>query len=593
MTQDELATLAGVNVRSIGKLEAGRIAAPRSATVRLLADAFGLSGVDRERFHAAAAPTPLARPAAAGFVGRADALRQLTALLEAGGPRSMPIVAIAGAAGVGKTALMLHWAHRVRRRFADDQLYVNLHGSGPTEAMSAVEALSGLLGALGVPPHRVPSEPAAQTALYRSLLADRRMLVLLDNARDAEQVRPLLPGASGCMALVTSRDPLPGLVAADSAEPMTLEGLSRAESIKLLGADLVGDPIAMELIVERCAGLPLSLEIVAAGPPAALADLAGSGGAVIDWAYRRLGPDAARLFRLIGTHPGGDLTAPVAASMAGLPVTRTRALLTELTDAHLMTESVAGRFTCHDLLRAYAAGVDGDDDRREATLRLIDHYLHTAYAAARLLQPRRGMIALDPPQPATTPESLVDADQALAWFIAERAALLAGVSHAARQGLDSRTWQLAWTLEPFLSGHGFWHDWAGSQSTALAAARRSGDLAAQAHAHRSIGRALMRLGLDQEALRHLNQAIELSRRYGDRNGQARTHHTIAQLHDRHGAHDEALRHSERALRLYEAAGQPLGQARSLNAIGWRHALRGHYRRAIEHCTQALGVLLSG
>jgi transcriptional regulator with XRE-family HTH domain/tetratricopeptide (TPR) repeat protein len=600
LTQEELAAVAGVNVRSIGKLEAGLIAAPRSATIRLLADAIGLSGMDRDRFRRAAAPV---QEHAARFIGRADTLRSLSALLTTTWPRTMPIVAIAGDAGVGKTALALHWAHRVRRRFVDGQLHVNLRGSGPAgSAMSAAEALRGLLGALGVPPHRLPAAPAAQTALYRSLLADRRMLVLLDNAHDAAQVRPLLPGASGCMALVTSRDPLPGLVAAEGAEPMTLEALSRTESIRLLadrlGADRVTDRNAVERIVERCAGLPLALEIVAARAAThpSLADLASTlpdnGDTVIDWAYRALSPDAATLFRLFGTHPGDDLTAPAAASMAGLPVTRTRALLTELTDAHLVTEPVSGRFTCHDLLRGYAATLDGADDRREATLRLVDHYLHTAYAGARLLQPRRGMIVLDPPPPETVPEPIADADQALAWFTAEHAVLLAAVGHAARHRLDARTWQLAWTLEPFLSGRGFWQDWAASQSTALGAAQRSGDLAAQARAHRAIGRARMRLGLDQDALRHLNQAVALSRRYGDRDGQARTHHTIARLHDRHGAHDEALRHTERALELYEATGQLLGQARSLNAIGWQHALRGHYRRAIEHCTQALGVLLS-
>jgi tetratricopeptide (TPR) repeat protein len=179
----------------------------------------------------------------------------------------------------------------------------------------------------------------------------------------------------------------------------------------------------------------------------------------------------------------------------------------------------------------------------------------------------------------------------MAWFTAEHATLLAVLGHAARQGLDTRTWQLAWALEPFLSRRGAWHDWAASQSTALAAAQRSGDLATQASAHRAIGRACGRLGLDDDALRHLRQAVELSRRSGDPGGQARAHHTIADLHDRHGAHDEALRHSERALALYEAAGQPLGQARSLNSIGWRHALLGHHRRAIETCTEALGVLL--
>jgi tetratricopeptide (TPR) repeat protein len=283
---------------------------------------------------------------------------------------------------------------------------------------------------------------------------------------------------------------------------------------------------------------------------------------------------------MFGLHPGVDLTVPVAASMAGLPVSRARAVLTELTGAHLMTEHMSGRYTFHDLLRAYAAWlaetVDSDAGRREATLRLIDHYLHTAYAGALLLQPRRSPIALDPPRTRAVPEPLAGVDEAMAWFAAEHAVLLASVGHAARQGLDTRTWQLAWTLETFLSRRGYWRNWADSQTIALAAAQRCGDLAAQARAHRAIGDACVQLGrLDQDALQHLHQAIKLSGQIGDLDGQAHTNHTIARLHERRGAHDEVLRHSERALKLYEAA----GHARP-GPVAQRHRLVPRPERAV-------------
>jgi transcriptional regulator with XRE-family HTH domain len=363
MTQEELAAGTGVSVSSIRNLEAGRTGRPRAATVRLLADAFELAGADRDRFCRSALDDTAQRPAGetpddadsgpargrpvpaqlpadvAGFVGRTDHLSRLTKLLDSGDrPATVVISAIAGTAGVGKTALAVHWAHQALDRFPDGQLYINLRGFDPAgTAATPAEVVRSFLDALDVPGQRVPAGLDAQTALYRSLLADRRMLVLLDNARDAEQVRPLLPGTPGCLVLVTSRNQLAGLIAGAGALPLPLDLLHPDEARDLLarrlGADRVAaEPAAVDGIIERCARLPLALAIVAARaaiqpglPLAALADelrhlhdrldtlATGDPGtdvrSVFSWSYQQLSRPAARLFRLLGVHPGPDLSA--------------------------------------------------------------------------------------------------------------------------------------------------------------------------------------------------------------------------------------------------------------------------------------------
>ncbi|HEU4425402.1 MAG TPA: BTAD domain-containing putative transcriptional regulator, partial [Pilimelia sp.] len=345
-----------------------------------------------------------------GFTGRDAELAVLDRLLDRGEPhRTATVVAvIAGTAGVGKTAVAVHWAHRVRGRFPDGQLYVNLRAFDPAGTpTSPDEAVRGFLDALDVPARRIPTDLAGQAALYRSLLADRRVLILLDNARDAQQVRPLLPGAPGCLVLITSRNQLTSLVAAEGAHPVPLDLLTASAARQLLSRRLgasrtAAEPEAVDEIIERCAGLPLALAVVAGRaatqPRLPLAALAGElrdaqsrldalhGGdhaadvrTVFSWSYRTLGARAARLFRLLGLHPGPEVGIPAAARLAGLPADDVRPLLAELTRAHLVVEHAAGRFTCHDLLRAYAAElarlVDPDRERRAALHRIIDHYL--------------------------------------------------------------------------------------------------------------------------------------------------------------------------------------------------------------------------
>jgi DNA-binding SARP family transcriptional activator/tetratricopeptide (TPR) repeat protein len=556
------------------------------------------------------------------FTGREAALKALDRLLDdQGGPAPRPVViaAIVGTAGIGKTALAVHWAHRVADRFPDGHLYVNLRGFDPSGSpVEPAEAVRGFLDALGVSPRGIPASPEAQVGLYRSLLAGRRMLVLLDNARDADQVAPLLPGASGCLVLVTSRNQLSGLVAA-GAHPVALDLLGRDEAMELLarrlGYDRVAaEPGATEELVTRCAGLPLALAIVAARaathpefPLAALAgelraardglggfeggDTASDARAVLSWSYRSLGAPAARLFRLLGLHPGPDVSTAAAASLAGHPVAEVRPPLAELARAHLVSEHAPGRYALHDLLRAYAGelarGQDTAAERRAATERMLDHYLHTAHGADLLLYRHGETIVLDPPQPGVAPERLGNQDQAMAWFTAEHRVLLAAIERAARDGFDRHACNLAWALFVFLHRRGRWHDRAATQHAALDAARRLDDRGAQARAHRYLGFAYADLGRYDEAHRHLRSALELSDDAGDPAGAAWTHHYRDLVYGQEGRNAEALDAAQRALRLFQAAGDRVGQAVALSDVGWYHGLLGNHRQALAFCGRAL------
>jgi DNA-binding SARP family transcriptional activator/tetratricopeptide (TPR) repeat protein len=559
-----------------------------------------------------------------GFTGRRAELGQLDALLAAADeqPTAVVISALWGTAGVGKTALAVHWAHRISGRFPDGQLYANLRGYDPSgSVMTPAEAVRGFLDALGVPPERVPATPQAQISLYRSLLADKRVLVVLDNARDAEQVRPLLPGAPGCLVVVTSRDQLTGLVAGEGAQPVTLDLLSAEEARQLLARRLgrgrvAAEPRAVEEIIASSARLPLALAIVAVRaathPHFPLATLAAElrearGGldcftgveeaadvrAVFSWSYRTLSREAARLFRLLGLHPGPDLAAPAAASLAGMPPGRVRPLLAELARAHLLTEHVPGRHTFHDLLRAYATElvqtIDSDTDRQAARRRALDHYLRTAHAADRLIYPHRDQIVLTAAQAAATSEPPANRTQALAWFAVEHPVLLAAIDQAAAARFDAHAWQLAWSMATYLERRGHWHDWAATGRTALEAARRGGDRLGQAEMHRSRGRAYTKLSRHEAAYTHLQQALTLFGELGNPTGQALTHSSLSVGLTDQGRDHEALYHAQQAFQLYRSAGHQAGLARALNALGWCHAQLGDLEQAITYCRQAIGL----
>jgi DNA-binding SARP family transcriptional activator/Tfp pilus assembly protein PilF len=591
--------------------------------------------LDSLQVHITVSGSPAARvvpaqlpPAVRAFAGRADELALLDAMLPTAGAAETPtaaavvISAVSGTAGVGKTTLAVHWAHRVAARFPDGQLYVNLRGFDPSgSAADPADVLREFLDALGVPAERLPAGVESRAGLYRSVLAGKRVLVLLDNARDVGQVRPLLPGSAGCLALVTSRNELTPLVVAEGAQPLTVDLLSPAEARDLLKRRLgavrvMAERAAVDEIITRCARLPIALSVVAARAAtranvalaelaAELADAAGAlavleGGdagtdvrAVLSWSYRALGPDAARLFRLLGLHPGPDVTVAAAAVLADVSVRRLRELLNELTRAHLVAEQAAGRFAFHDLLRAYASelagSADADADRRAALSRMLDHYVHTVCGAARLLDPGRGPAPLLAPEPVPA-QGLCDVEQAMLWLTSERAVLTAVARQALAAGFETHAWQLAWALDDFLERRGHWHDWAAVQSVALQAARRLADRPRQARAHRSLGRAYVRLGRYDEAYVELRHALALYRELDDVAGQAHTHHNIGGMFELQGRHDEMLDHTQQALDLYRAAGDVSGQAVTLNAVGWCHALRGDHQLALEYCEQALALL---
>jgi tetratricopeptide (TPR) repeat protein/transcriptional regulator with XRE-family HTH domain len=654
LTQEQLAARTGLGVRTIRRLESDRLWRPRAESMRSLAEALELTGAEREQLIAAArarpttcgdaAPARRERPAeqampARGpavvprqlpvpvryFVGRTEQLAALTRRLEPGSKRARTVIisAIGGSPGVGKTALAVHWAHQVADEFPDGQLYVNLRGYDPNgPPLRPAEALRGFLDAFALPAHRIPGSLDAQAALYRSLLSGRRMLVVLDNARDAEQVRPLLPGAPTCQVLVTSRTSLTGLTVADGAEPLALDLFSLDESRQLLAFHLGHDrvaaaPAAVDDIVARCARLPLALAIVAARaaeqPTFPLAAFAAElndtqrrldaldGGdhtsqvrAAFTWSYDRLSPDAARLFRLLSLHPGPDITAAAAASLIGVAAAQVRTLLTELATTRLLTEHTPGRYAFHDLLRAYAAEhvehAEGLADRRAAIRRALDHYLHTSHAAARLLAPHRDEIVLTHPDAGATPERLADKAQAAAWFRSEHQVLLAAVDCAAGSGLDVHTWQLAWTLDGYLDLRGDWQDLAATQRVALAATCRLADATAQALIHRLLARACIRLRRFDDAHTHLGQALDLARRAGDRVAQAHIHLRLAQAWARQNRHTDAIHDAQKALKLYDCVDHRWGQANALNNIGWYHALRGEHQQALTICERALALL---
>ncbi|GAB7110122.1 BTAD domain-containing putative transcriptional regulator [Streptomyces phaeofaciens JCM 4814] len=556
------------------------------------------------------------------FTGRAAELARFRELLPGDAASTVVISAIGGMAGVGKTTLAVHWAHRIADRFPDGQLYVDLRGFHPTGTpMSAAEAMRSFLDALGVPAQRVPAGLDAQAALYRSLLARRRVLIVLDNARDTEHVRPLLPGAPGCMVVVTSRSQLYGLVAGEGAHSVTLDVLGADDALRFLsrrlGAERIArEPDAAHRIVAACGGLPLALAIVGAratvNPTFPLsgiaAELTESGDGLqgfsgeapaadarsaFSWSYELLSPGAARVFRLLSLHPGSGCSVAAAASLAGQRPAQVRPLLAELTRAHLLSETVPGRFGCHELLRVYGAelsdALDAPAEQRAARHRLYDHCLHSAHAADSTLAPSRERIDLEPPLPGTEVSRFLDHAGAAEWLEANRSVLLAVIEQSARLDSGRQTWQSAATIELYLDRNGHRQEQVAVQTMALTTARRLGDQRGQAHAHRALGFALGRLERREEAADHLARALDLFARLGDPAGQGRVHRYCAFLANAQGRHEEALGHYGHADALYREAGRRSGEASVANEVGWTHILTGDHRKALEECGRALVI----
>ncbi len=592
------------------------------------------AGHRRPQAEGRALPVPAQLPLdAPGFSGRREELGILQAMLPApaagldgnadqAAGESAPIVVISGAAGTGKTALAVRFARQVAERFGDGQLYVNLRGLDPARpAMEPWEVLRFFLDSLGVAQYRVPPDTEDRAALYRSALDGRRMLIICDNARNVAQVRPLLPGAPGSLVLVTSRNELTGLVAAEGAVPLTLDVLSDDEARQMLARRLgrdraAAEPAAVGEIAELCARLPLALGIAVgratARPKRPLAELAAElrdarnrldalraddpasdVRAVFSWSYAQLSEPAALMFRLLGLHPGPDISLGAAASLAGISRSAAGTALRELTRTHMVAEYLPSRFTFHDLLRAYAADqaeqTDPPQERRAAVHRVLDHYLHTALAASMRFSPGRSALRLAEPQPGVLPADVTDKDQAAGWFEAEAPVLLVLAGYAGAHGFDTHAWQLPWTLAPFYSRRGRWRHYATSQQIALEAAERLDDPLARAHAHYLLGQALAELDDFEAADPHVRQALDLFRGLGDRANEAVVLYGLATMLERQERYDEALAVALDALRMLKAVGHWWTQATLENEVGWLYAHLGQYDQALTHCRRALSL----
>jgi len=588
----------------------------------------------------AARPMPV-RPAQlpldlSTFSGRAEIRERLTAFLldEGTGPATATRVAVVlGMGGVGKTSLAVHCAHQVAGRFPDGQLYVNLRGFDPSSApMSPDEAVRCFLTALGVPDAAMPGDLDARVALYRSVTAERGIIVVLDNARNADQARPLLPGGPRCAAIVTSRDPLMDLIVREGAAPVPLEPMSNGEAEALLtrrlGDRVAADPGAVRIVVKSCGGLPLALALFSARAAThghlTLRQLAAELGssrdrldafgrldgahdlrAVFSWSYQLLGAGAARLFRLLSLHHGQAFGTTAAASLIGNDSRKTAQFLAELRRASLITEAAPALFRMHDLVRAYSGELlrtaEPDETRHAAAGRLLDHYVHSALGAATELNSLRSAatVAPAPPRPGVIVQSHADCQKAVAWFGRELAPLIATVETAAVAGDDRAVWQLAWAMENYLQRHRFWADWVHTQKLALAAALRSGEVCAQARARMSLGNAYSprALNVPEEARTHLWEAVRL---FGDCGDNVRVANTYARLADVSGPeHPDRPKLLRTALAAYERAQQddlgtlPDAQARAADLAilpVHLHLELGEFAAALPHALRCVELL---
>jgi tetratricopeptide (TPR) repeat protein/transcriptional regulator with XRE-family HTH domain len=605
---DRLLDQLGVTGRAVGGLASLRDAAE---TERRAAR----SG----RAKARAVPSPRQLPAApSGFVGRRAELAQLDALLADAGPGNA-IAVVCGAAGIGKTSLAVHWSHHVAAGYADGQLYVDLRGFSAGPPVEPDTALDAFLLALGLDPMAIPAQTDAKSALFRSVLAHRKVLLVVDNARSAAQARPLLPGVRTCPAVVTSRDRLDGLVVREGAHRMPLDVLSGSESLTMLsrrvGADrLTSEPHAARELARLSAGLPLALGVLAARAASTTSldvlvsalrdegsrlDALGMRESDLDlrtvfrWSYDALPPDAARLFRLLGLHPGPEIDIRACGALVGADAPP-RDLLDVLTATHLLLERAPGRFVLHDLLRVYAAEVCAREetaaDRGAALERLAAYYLSMAEAADRHIQPVSARPAPQAEPSWLCPEPLISSyERAMAWFGTELATLVSVQRTAAEHALEPYAWRMAQACTVYARRSGHRALRAEIHRIALDAAIRRDDIAARATAERQLGDALAGLGRPQEALALVRASLAHCAAAKDEAGARHARLSLVRILEPAGRHRRALQHAEAALRSAEADGDPVALADALTATAKQRAKLGDAveslalsRRALAH-----------
>ncbi|MBA2951785.1 ATP-binding protein [Streptomyces himalayensis] len=636
LTIEELAEASGVSVRAIGDMERGRSRVPQRRTVMALADGLGLADAEREALLAAAragrpagavaivtgqAPRQLP-PDLATFRGRTEALASVDGLTSqvAGQGGHVVVSAIGGMAGVGKTTLAVHWAHQVADRFPDGQLYVNLRGFEDTgRPLDPGEALGGFLRALGVPSSDVPRGTAERSALFRAHTTSRRLIVVLDNARNEEQVRPLLPASAGCLTIITSRSRLSGLAVAEGASLVTLDVWTRQEALAGLAARIGeercrAEPEAAAELVELCGFLPLAVAIVgaqlSASPEVPLRlgvrelrearprldalsadDPQVDVRAVFSWSYRALTPSTARFFRYLALHPGPSMSTEAAASLAGADLAAARRQVRALTSVNLLSRDADGRYVLHDLVRAYGTELverEGDD-RLGAERRLMDYLCHNAFTASRVLdtQPNDDL-------PGSSGEGVIrvavdSREEALEWFRREEPTVAAAMRALDDPQLLRYRMNLTRDWVGYYSVMGRWADEIATKRIGLEAALVLDDPTAIARNSQNLARALAAMGRVDEAEEQVALMLELLPRLGSAE-QAITERSIGFVRGRQGRHSEALHHARRALAIYRRLGNRGGVARVLKAIGWYLTLLGDHRQAIAMCEEALPIL---
>ena len=643
LTQEELAEAAGVSPRSVSDLERGINRTARKDTALLLADALSLTGQVRALFVAAArGRAPAADVLAAGggraesggsaaaatrtlprdigsFTGReAELSRLLAALSGAAGDDGLAgIYAIDGMAGVGKTTLAVHVAHRLAGRFPDGQFFVPLHAhTAGQQPVDPADALASLLLTAGVAAQHIPPDLEARAALWRDQVAGKNILLLLDDAAGHEQVRPLLPGIAGSLVLITSRRRLTAL---EDATVLSIDTLNPADAAALLSRladrpDLGPDAGATAEIARLCGYLPLAIGMLgrqlkhhpARGGPEVAADLASardrlavmraenlSVAAAFDLSYRDLTADQRRLFRRLGLVPGPDIDAYAAAALDETDVETARGRLDELYDHHLISEPAAGRYLLHDLLRQYSRALAAQGEPADAgAARLVNYYAHVAAAASKYIA--TWTTAGDRPPPGDPPGSapkIASADEAAAWLDAQRPNLHAAVGFAA-EAMPRYAVAIATTMGGFLRSRGHWDRAAGQYQTALSAAHRAGDRPGQAGTLDELGLLQQLRGDYPAATATLAQAAALYRDLGDQPGQAHALNHLGLVHQDTGDYQAAAASHRQALALARAAGDPLAEAVSLTDLGQVQQLTGDYPAAVASHRQALAMFRS-
>jgi tetratricopeptide (TPR) repeat protein len=563
-------------------------------------------------------PMPAQLPAdTADFTGRGAAVQMLLGLLgvqpERDRPGAVVVTAVAGMGGIGKTALAVHAAHSLRDRFGDGQFFVCMGGAA--NPVRPADVLARFLRDLGVADSDMPADEAERAARYRTLLADRDVLVVLDDVRDAAQVRPLLPGSARSLVLITSRR---RLVELESTHILSLDVLPDADAIALFNGIVGDDRTRTEAgvvreVVELCGHLPLAIRIAAARlrtrpswtvrhladriqaccPLSELSAGDRSVAAAFTLSYRHLDAARQRMFRLLGLNPGPDIDVPAAAALAAVEPAEAERLLESLVDDHLLQQPVTGRYRFHDLVRqhaqATAAAEEPEAERRTALHRLVGFHLHTSHRGSRLLDQQHPPIDIGAPPPGCVPAPLADDAAAMAWFDANHQCVLAARKAAEDAGWDSLVWQLAWTLDNFHYRRGYLQANITSWQAGLVAAERLDDLAVQARAHRRLGLVYSPFGKPVEAMHHLARSLALAKEIGDTLGQAGVHFVLWH-HWTHEKDDEqALEHALSALRLYRELGNAKWEARALSVIGASQSRLGRLDEARFYAESGLAL----